>query len=66
MCTHIITEPSIILHIIDATENLARSAKFRYETINAGSKINAPPSRPYEKISAAGVYFRKYGTSVCE
>ncbi len=33
------------------SENLALSAKFRFEKINAGSKINAAP----------GVYFRKYG-----
>ncbi len=39
--THIIPEPSSILHIIDVTENLALSAKFRTEKINAGSKINA-------------------------
>ncbi len=38
--THIIAEPNIILRIIDVTENLALSEKFRYEKINAGSKIN--------------------------
>ncbi len=31
----------IILSIINVTENLALSAQFRYEKINAGSKINA-------------------------
>ncbi len=39
--THIITEPNIIVRIIDVTENLALNAKFRCEKINAGSKINA-------------------------
>ncbi len=37
--THIITVPNnIILHIIDVTENLEQSEKFRCEKINAGQK----------------------------
>ncbi len=41
--THIITEPNTILRFIDVTDNLALSANFLYEKINAGSKINAGP-----------------------
>ncbi len=63
----------LLLEMEKYRENRRKSCTERIislQRINAGSKIKAskinvpPPQRPYEKINAAGVHFRKYGNAI--
>ncbi len=49
VCVLTITEPNIILRIIDVTENLALNAKFRHEKINAPGVYFRKYGKSYNK-----------------